>query len=152
MFALSYDERLHVLVGFAGPGARTDADYDRVFTSITKLDQDGKQANAKVAFMLVIDPGSEAPPPVWRKRLAEQRRTFKSPGVLMAIVSPSALTRGVLTAMNWISPPPAHVQMANPATIGEAAEWVERQQGTSRGVVQRMAEEACARITMPRSA
>jgi hypothetical protein len=151
MFSLSYDERLHVLVGFAGPGARADADYERVVTSIAKLDEDGARAKARVAFVLVIDAGSEAPPPVWRKRLAEQRKTFKSPAVFMAIVSPSALTRGVLTAMNWISPPPEHVQTANPGTIGEAAVWVERQQGTTRGIVQRMAEETRARV-MTRSA
>jgi hypothetical protein len=70
----------------------------------------------------------------------------------MAIVSSSALTRGVMTAMNWVSPPPAHVQMVNHATIEEAAAWVERLQGTPRATVQRMFEEARARASTARSA
>jgi hypothetical protein len=126
MFSLNYDGVRHVLVGYAGPGARADAEYERILEAIEKLDRDGKLANKTVAFVLVIDAQSEAPPPKYRRRLAEQRRELTSPQVLMAIVSPSALTRGVLTAMNWVSPPPAHVKMANPATIEEAAAWVER--------------------------
>jgi hypothetical protein len=152
MFLLGYEATRHVLVGFAAPGARSDADYERVLAAIETLDQDGRLANKPVAFMLVVDADSERPPPIWRRRLAQQRSGLTSPRVLMAIVSPSALTRGVMTAMNWVSPPPAHVQMVNHATVGEATAWIERLQGTSRGVVQRMFEETRARDPIARSA
>jgi hypothetical protein len=152
MFSLNYDPVRHALVGFAAPGARTDADYERVLTAVEKLDRDGKLANKPVAFVLVVDAQSERPAPKWRRRLAEQRRTLTSSQVLMAIVSPSTLTRGVMTAMNWVSPPPAHVQMVNYATVEEAAAWVERLQGTPRATVQRMYEEARARASTARSA
>ena len=152
MFSLVYDEVRHVLVGFAAPGARTDADYERTLAAVAKLDRDGKAANKPTAFVLVVDTNSERPPPKWRRRLAEQRSELTSPRVLMAIVSPSALTRGVMTAMNWVSPPPAHVQMVNHATIEEAAAWVERLQGTPHATVQRMFEEARGRISPARSA
>ncbi len=152
MFSLSYDAVRHVLVGFAAPGVRTDADYERTLAAVEKLDRDGKLANKPVAFVLVVDADSERPPPMWRRRLAEQRRELTSPRVLMAIVSPFALTRGVMTAMNWVSPPPAHVQMVNHATLEEAAAWIERLQGTPRATVQRLFEEARARISTARSA
>ena len=152
MFSLSYDPVRHALVGFAAPGARTDADYERTLAAVAKLDRDGKLANAPIAFVLVVDPHSERPAPKWRRRLAEQRRELASPRVLMAIVSSSTLTRGVMTAMNWVSPPPAHVQMVNHATIEEAATWIEHLQGTPRATVQRMFEEARARASTARSA
>jgi hypothetical protein len=152
MFSLNYDAVHHLLVGFAAPGTRTDADYERTLAAIQKLDRYGKLANKPVAFVLVVDADSQRPPANWRRRLAEQRRELTSPKVLMAIVSPSTLTRGVMTAMNWVSPPPAHVQMVNHATIGEAAAWVERQQGTPRTTVQRMFEEARAGTAPARSA
>jgi hypothetical protein len=152
MFSLSYDGLRHVLVGFAAPGVRTDADYERTLAAVDTLDRDGKLANKPIAFALVVDADSERPPPKWRRRLAEQRRQLTSPRVLMAIVSPSPLTRGVMTAMNWVSPPPAHVQMVNHATIEEAAAWIERLQGTPRATVLRMFEEARARASTARSA
>jgi hypothetical protein len=152
MFSLRYDAVRHLLVGFAAPGARTDADYERTLAAVEKLDRDGKVVNKPVAFVLVVDADSERPPPKWRRRLAEQRRELTSPRVLMAIVSSSALTRGIMTAMNWVSPPPAHVQMVNHATVEEAAAWVERLQGTPRATVQRMFEEARALAPTARSA
>jgi hypothetical protein len=152
MFLLSYDAACHVLVGFAARGARTDADYERTLAAVEKLDQDGKLTNKPIAFVLVVDAASERPPPKWRRRLAEQRKELSSPQVLMAIVSSSTLTRGVMTAMNWVSPPPAHVQMVNHATIEEAAAWIERLQGTPRATVQRMFEEARARLSTARLA
>src|SRR5579864_3664497 len=113
MFSLTYDATRRLLVGFAAPGARKDAVYQRVLDAIHELDREGKAAGRPIAFMLVVDADSQRPPPMWRKRLAEQRRALTSPRVLMAIVSPSALTRGVMTAMNWVSPPPSNVQMVN---------------------------------------
>lgn len=152
MFSLSYDANRRILVGFAAPGPRADADYLRVLEAIQELDWEGKAAGKPVAFVLVVDADSERPAPMWRKRLAEQRRALTSPRVFMTIVSPSALTRGVITAMNWVSPPPPHVQMVNHATIEQAAEWVEYMQETPRAIVQRMFEEARSRVTAARSA
>jgi hypothetical protein len=152
MFSLRYDAVSHTLVGFAAPGARTDADYERTLAAVEKLDQDGTLANKPVAFVLVVDADSERPTPKWRRRLAEQRRKLTSPRVLMAIVSSSTLTRGIMTAMNWVSPPPAHVQMVNHATIEEAAAWIERLLGTPRATVQRMFEEARSWASTARSA
>ncbi len=152
MFSLTYDASRLILVGFAAPGARTDADYQRVLAGIQELDREGKAAGKPVAFVLVVDADSQRPPPMWRRRLAEQRRGLGSPRVLMAIVSPSALTRGVMTAMNWISPPPSNVQMVNHATIEDAAAWVEPLQGTPRATIERMFEEARSRVATARSA
>jgi hypothetical protein len=152
MFSLNYDPARHALVGYAAPGARTDADYERTLAAVEKLDRDGKLANKPVAFVLVVAADSDRPAPKWRRRLAEQRKGLTSPRVLMAIVSPSTLTRGIMTAMNWVSPPPAHVQMVNHATLEEAAEWIERLQGTPRPTVLRMFEEARARASIARSA
>jgi hypothetical protein len=152
MFFLTYDAASHVLVGFAAPGARTDADYEGILAAVEKLDRYGKLANRPVAFVLVVELDSARPAAQWRRRLAEQRRVLTSPKVLMAIVSPSTLTRGVMTAMNWVSPPPPHVQMVNYATLEEAAAWIERQQGTPRATVKRMFEEVRGRSSTARSA
>jgi hypothetical protein len=82
-----------------------------------------------VALILELMPGTEPPDAFWRRRFAVQRQAMRAPCVFTSIVTTSKVLRGVLTAINWISPAPAHVKSVHHATVDEAAAWIEIVQG-----------------------
>lgn len=61
-----------------------------------------------------------------RRRMSEHvndsRRLLERWHVAAAIVSPSALVRGIVTAVNWVSPPPFPQRQF--ATRAEAEAWI----------------------------
>jgi hypothetical protein len=130
MIAIAYEPSLHVLCARSS-GPQVSAENEKLVTALAELDRNGRTAKHVVAFILDLVPGAEPPDAYWRRRFAEQRKGLEAPGVFIAIVTASRVMRGVLTAMNWISPEGPHVKTVLHATWEEAAAWVERMQGTS---------------------
>ncbi len=128
MIELAHNRSLHLLCCVVS-GVRTAAENEKLVAAIEELDREGSAKNHPVAFLLELSPGSEPPDAYWRRRFANQRKSLKAPRVFTAIVSTSKVQRGVLTAMNWISPLPAHVESVHHATREDAAAWIERVQG-----------------------
>jgi hypothetical protein len=64
-------------------------------------------------------------------------------------VTDSAIMRGVLTAMSWISPEPARITSVTHATFEESAAWVEREQGTSTTLLRTLLDRANASTRKP---
>jgi hypothetical protein len=129
VIAIAYDPTLHVFCARVS-GTQTQGDNEKLLAAVDELDRNGSAQKRRVAFILDLAPGVEPPSPHWRRRFAEQRKGMRSPAVFIAIVTTSRVLRGVLTAMNWISPEAAHVKSEHHATWEEAAAWVERSQGT----------------------
>jgi hypothetical protein len=147
MIAIAYEASLHVLcVRSSGP--QVYAENEKLVTALAELDRNGRSAKHVVAFILDLAPGFEPPDAYWRRRFAEQRKGLEAPGVFIAIVTTSRVMRGVLTAMNWISPEGPHVKSVQHATLEEAAAWVERMQGTSVAAIRSM----FARLPSPSAA
>jgi hypothetical protein len=132
MIELAYNRSLHLLCARAG-GGQVPADNERLIAAVAQLDRDGQADRQAVAFLLDLAPDAEAPDAYWRRRFAEQRKAAAAPRVFNAVVTTSRLLRGVLTAMNWVSPEPAHVKSVHHATWDEAAAWIELVQGTPVG-------------------
>ena len=141
MVKLSTDFTAHVMLASMA-GGQTTAEHERVFAAIAELDRSGHGRNAPIGFVYLVARDNPAPDAYWRRRFAEQRKTFGSPRVYLSIVSQSALIRGVLTAMNWIAPQPANMTSVTHATFEECATWMERVQGTSPAVLRRLRDEA----------
>jgi hypothetical protein len=141
LVGLAFDYAAHVLVASMS-GTHVAADHERVYAAIGGLDRRGKVDARAVALLFVVAKGTESPDAHWRRRFAEQRKNFGSPHVFLAMVTDSALMRGVLTAMSWISPEPSHVTSATRATFEEAAAWIERRQGTPQFVLQSLLTQA----------
>jgi hypothetical protein len=129
MIELAYNPSLHLLCARASGGQVAD-DNEKLIAAIARLDRDGQVDRQAVAFLLDLAPNVEAPDAYWRRRFAEQRKASAAPRVFNAIVTTSRLLRGVLTAMNWVSPEAAHVKSIHHATWEEAAAWIELVQGT----------------------
>jgi hypothetical protein len=130
MIAIAYEASLHVLCARSS-GPQVYAENEKLVTALAELDRNGRAAKHIIAFILDLTPGVEPPDAYWRRRFAEQRKGLEAPGVFISIVTTSRVLRGVLTAMNWISPEGPHVKSVHHATWEEAAAWVERMQGTS---------------------
>jgi hypothetical protein len=128
MIELAYNPLLHVLCTRAS-GAQVAAENENLMATIDKLDRNGCTEKHPVAFLLELMPGCDAPDAHWRRRFAEQRK-MTAPQVFVTVITTSALLRGVMTAMNWISPDPPHVKSMHHATREEAMAWIELVQGT----------------------
>jgi hypothetical protein len=144
MFSFTYDPGKHVLVVYANAQSKSDADHEELYRYVDRLDLNGHNAKSPIALVLAIDNDSPSPSASWRRRYAEQRKNMKSPRAFITVVTTSAVARGVLTAINWISPDPAHVRTVTHSTIDEAATWIELTHGIPGAALCRMHEEAVA--------
>jgi hypothetical protein len=124
MIEIAYDPSAYLLCAIAA-GARTNAENEKLVHAIEELDRHGVAHDHSVAVALELAPGSEPLDAHWRRRLALQRQGMKAPRVFHSIITTSKVLRGVLTAMNWISPAPPHVKSVHHATREEAAAWLE---------------------------
>jgi hypothetical protein len=147
MITHAYDPAMHVLLTQV-TGSSTSPDNERFMQAIDKLDQNGRDQGHAIAMILLL--GADAAPPDahWRRRFAEQRKALAAPAAYLSVVTTSALLRGVMTAMNWISPPPPHIKSQHHATFTEAAAWVELTQGAKGSALRALYAEA---TTIPRA-
>jgi hypothetical protein len=140
MLKISTDLNAHVMVAAMASG-QTQEEHGQVYAAIAELDRGGREHAHPIAFVYLVAPDNSAPDAHWRRRFAEQRRTFGSPRVFLSIVTQSAVIRGVLTAMNWIVPQPRMMTSTTHRTFEECATWIEQVQGTPRAVLSRLRDE-----------
>jgi hypothetical protein len=89
--------------------------------------------------ILVVDPGSPSPNAHWRKRIADASKDVKPPAYF-ALVSTSAIVRGVVTAINWIRPPPYEFNVVT--TFAAAVHWMEGKRGVKLPAFRELLQEA----------
>lgn len=113
------DSRYPLVIMHAG-ASYTQADWNQLLKRITELIETGP-------FGLINDTrGSAMPDPLQRRSIAKMymdhetkvRRNFLASG----IVGSSSLVNGVLTALNWLKPPPHAVKVFLSLDAAEA--WV----------------------------
>jgi hypothetical protein len=127
MITFAYNAAAHALVIVCTAAVEhTTKQHEDFMAAVQKLDDDGAAHGRPVSFLLVLDPGTPSPSAYWRQLYAEQRAGLKSPQAHIAIVTQSAVLRGVLTAMNWIKPDPAHVKSVHHASVQDAVTWLEQ--------------------------
>jgi hypothetical protein len=129
MIGTAYDPSLHLLCARSA-GPQVAAENEKLMAAVDELDRNGRTSKHAVAFILDLSPGVEPPDAHWRRRFAEQRKNMGAPRVFIAIITTSKVLRGVLTAMNWISPELPHVKTVHHSTFEDAANWVQLVQGT----------------------
>ena len=137
MITIAYDPSLHVLCGRVS-GPQSNAENEKLLAAVDELDRDGRAQKHPVAFMLDLTNNVEPPDAHWRRRFADQRKRLGSPAVFISIVTTSRVLRGVLTAMNWISPEAPHVKSVHHATCDESAAWIEQVHGAPAAAVRNL--------------
>lgn len=117
---IELDNSRYPLVIMHAGASYSQADWNQLMKGIIELIQAGP-------FGLINDTrGSPMPDPLQRRSIAEMytnheasvRRNF----LASAIVGSSSLVNGVLTALNWLKPPPHAVKVF--LSIDAAEEWV----------------------------
>ena len=122
---------------FTGP-ANSEDDYRRYLETILALD--AARADEDAAGLVVADPGNPPPPSVWRRKIADATRTIQS-RTAFALVSSSPVMRGVMTAINWLRPPPYRSRAC--ASVDDATAWLEKELGRPLPIA-RLIEDARA--------
>lgn len=125
------------------PTYNEDADYGRLLDDINKQQQ--KQPPPE-GFIHILVTTAQWPQPnaVWRKRFAEAREKQLHP-VHFALVSPSPIVRGVVTAVSWVAPPKTGSSTAW-GSFGEAMTAMEQRFKRRLPILQKLYDDASARL------
>jgi len=124
-FAIS-PERGAIVWYFSGK-ENSDDDYARYVASFAEADALGAK-HPKPVGLLYVDANNPLPNAAWRKRMAEASTRLRSKPVL-AFCSQSPLVRGIVTAVNWLRPPPYEFNTVS--TFEEGLAWLETRRGES---------------------
>lgn len=142
MYSFTYDKNAAAMVGVlrTTPYFNEDEDYAILLDSIAQHIYAGRQRDS-FKFILVVDEQVPMPNATWRRRFAKSRsRPMIS--FYFAVVTSSALLRGVLTMVNWVSPPPEGSATTSVATFEEAVGWMEQRLARRLPVFKKLYEEA----------
>ena len=144
MFTFSYDPLTASLVGLYGGAPNTDRDYARALGAFETL---YREAGSRIAAAaLVIEPGMSPPSAKWRARFADLNAIQSR--FCLAIVTESAIVRGIITAVHWIKPPSAGQKVVSLARFDAAVPWLETECGRPLAGMYRMT----AQLRLPAAA
>lgn len=150
LFAYASSKSTGLYVGIY-TGDVSDDDYARCVNSMTEFELELRRQLQGIAAILVTDPGVEAVPASWRKRMAEFNHNVRCHEYLLAIVTPSSVVRGILTAINWLSPAKqGHIRRAH-ETFADACAWIEKQRGHSEPHLDELYRAARAKLALSRT-
>jgi hypothetical protein len=122
MFSFAVDRAHGNCIWLFSGETNSDDDFARYIETFALVDSVALQHELP-AGILVVDRENPMPNALWRKRIAEASGSLKS-RPLLAFASESPLVRGVLTAINWLRPPP--FEFAVTSTFDDAVHWVEQ--------------------------
>ena len=150
MYAYAFAKESGLYVGIY-TGDIQDDDYARCVTSMTEFEREVRSLPDGFAAILVTDPGVEAVPASWRKRMAQFNDSVQARQYLLAIITPSSVVRGILTAINWLSPSrPGHLRKAH-ETFAEGQAWIEKNRGRPNPQLIELYGLARAKVALPRT-
>jgi hypothetical protein len=148
MYSYAFDKGISLMVGVLStkPYWNEDEDYAILLDSVTRTQNTGRPGDP-FKFILVIDANVPIPNATWRRRFAKSRTRSFFP-FLFATVTPSHLLRGVMTMINWVTPPPGGSATNSVATFDEAVAWLEERTGRKIPLARKLFEEA--KVPIPR--
>ena len=128
-----------------------DASWQAMYDDIARLKQESLQRQRDLIMVAIAEADTERPNANWRRKLSELRNheSNKTRG-FSALISPSLLLRGLVTTINWISPPSSKGKLVAIETIEEAISWLQRETGRSMSYLGEM-HRACLREAKKRS-
>ena len=138
MFFSVLDEDSATLVGKYEGQVQTDADYERCLDAFQRADTCAVAKGLPYVCLLIVPPGVQRPPAVWRTRMADANNAVRATDHLFAIVLPDALLRGVLTAITWLTRPRPGHQLKAFDTVASAAQWIRTTTGKPHAELDRL--------------
>jgi hypothetical protein len=113
-------------------GDVSDADYERCVSSMYAFEREQRSHPRGIAAILVNDAGVPPVPASWRKRMADFNDSVQATPYLLSIVTPSTVIRGILTAINWLSPSRKDHERVAHETFTQASAWIEKRRGVAQ--------------------
>ncbi len=143
------DRATNMVVGIMTVDPRYDEDLDHegYVEACLPPDATPEELSRPRAVILVLD--SRCPPPSakWRKKIADLRNDQPYAHYGFALITKSAVLRGVLTAINWISRASPRFDTAPFATFDEGAMWLERHWKHSAPVLNKLYQKARSQLS-----
>ena len=138
MIAIRTNLPLRLMVWLFYGRHNSDEDFERYIESFQR--NPGANALLRPAALLYVERDNPMPNAHWRKRIAESSRELGTGArPLVVFASPSPLVRGIVTAINWLRPPPFDHFMC--ATIEEGVSWLdEHRRGIKPALLEMMDE------------
>ena len=125
MLTYRISEQRGAVVWYFSGRENTDDDYARYVSSFAEADALGVK-HPKPVGLLYVDAHNPLPDAAWRKRMAEASAHLRSRPIL-AFCSPSPLVRGIVTAVNWLRPPP--YEFTTVSSVEDGVAWLQRKRG-----------------------
>ena len=147
MYAYAMAKETGLYVGIY-TGAVSDDDYAQCLNSMIEFEREVRRHPDGLSAVLVTDPGVEAVPPSWRKRMAAFNDSVQAPRYLLAIVTPSSVVRGILTAINWLSPARVGHQRRAHESFADACNWIEKAHGRPQPQLDELQRAARSKLTL----
>ncbi len=110
------------------PSYDEDADHEQYLRDAVRAERECDTSKSAI-LILCVDADYPRPSAQWRKRIADVRNNTPFAQFCFALVTTSALVRGALTAINWLSRPAPGFHAAAFATFDEAKRWAEEKRG-----------------------
>lgn len=98
---IAYDELRSLLV-IARDHTGTDEEYGRFVEALQKLDRDAHARGAAPVCILSTRRDTPAPNATWRRRFGEIAASNLCPNLFFALITESAVQRGVLSVVRWL--------------------------------------------------
>ena len=127
MFTFRFDKDNATLVWLFSGRTNSDDDFARYVESIGVFDRMAADWDAPAAF-LHVDAENPRPTALWRQRMAEATIVLRSKP-FFSLSSASAVIRAVVTAVNWLRPPP--FVFSTHATFEDSCAWMAQRTGRS---------------------
>jgi hypothetical protein len=127
MIATAYNPEQLILLCVVGSPPTLDADYERVLAAFERLARESAPTDALCTNVVVVDRDHDLPDARWRRRIAEAEKKCRR--LRMALVTESAMARGVITAIQWLTGSRDTLQRSTHATLAEASLALEREAG-----------------------
>jgi hypothetical protein len=105
----------------------SDADFGPSEELLIELTDLANRAGATVTLLVVVDPGTEQPNAMRRKRIAEVAKRMRKSRTIL--VTDSSVVRGIGRVIEWLNPPRANRVSVMFATLPEAVQWAEKEAG-----------------------
>jgi hypothetical protein len=142
MYSYAFDKSVALMVGVlrTKPYFNEDEDYAILLDSIDRNRHSGKPGEP-FKFILVIDAEVPIPNATWRRHFAKSRTKSIFPFIFVT-VTPSHLLRGVLTMINWVSPPGGGSATSAAETFEEAVSWMEQKTGKKLLTARKLFDDA----------
>jgi hypothetical protein len=127
-------------------GVSSDADYLRAIEVFETMDRVAAKSGKKNVHVSVVEAGYPQPPAVWRKKIGAVNRGMSCREYYFALVTQSALVRGVFTAVRWLVGAREGHHSAAVHSFAEAAARVRRSSGEAYPGLEMLHVKACAAL------